>query len=154
MKRILGLALASLLAFPSLSLADNWVELPKNDNYISTFIDIDSLVKTQNSVWYWRLGILKQPEINVTAIKTYEQADCPNGALIRKASILYDSKGQEIREINFETNNIILDNNDANKLIFKSLCSKSSPEGAVLTTHYSLLTRAQARLTVSYMTFI
>ncbi|BBD66819.1 hypothetical protein NIES4072_59050 [Nostoc commune NIES-4072] len=55
MKRILGLVIASLIAFPSTALAANWVLVNESSDGTRIFIDNESYEKRGTIAWYWQL---------------------------------------------------------------------------------------------------
>ncbi|MEH2408228.1 surface-adhesin E family protein [Nostoc sp.] len=97
MKRILGLAIASLIAFPSTVLAADWVLVSESSSGNRIFIDNESYEKRGTIAWYWKMIERVQPdETGVTRRIIFESTDCRNHTYRMRQLISYNSNGQVI----------------------------------------------------------
>ncbi|MEH2025142.1 surface-adhesin E family protein [Nostoc sp.] len=127
MKRILGLAIASLIAFPSTALAADWVLVSVALDGSRIFVDNESYEKRGAIAWYWRMREEVQPdETGVISTKSFDSTDCRNRTYRIRQLISYNNRGQVIFSMNDG------DNGPLNKFvpgtmgeeIFKAVCSR------------------------------
>ncbi|MCC5666034.1 hypothetical protein LC653_19445 [Nostoc sp. CHAB 5784] len=127
MKRVIGLAIASLIAFPSTALAADWVLVSEASDGTRIFIDNESYERRGAVAWYWRMREGVQPdETGVISTKSFDSTDCRNRTYRIRQLISYNSTGEVIFSMNDG------DNEPLNKFvpgtvgesIFKAVCSR------------------------------
>ncbi|MEH2383143.1 MAG: surface-adhesin E family protein [Nostoc sp.] len=96
MKRILGLAIVSLIAFPSTALAADWVLVNESSDGTRIFIDNESYEKRGTIAWYWQLVKQESGVDEVTFKTSYFSMDCRNRKVRLREGFQHDSTGKLI----------------------------------------------------------
>ncbi|MHC5724027.1 MAG: surface-adhesin E family protein [Nostoc sp.] len=127
MKLILGLAIASLIAFPSTALAADWVLVSEASDGTRLFVDNESYERRGAIAWYWTMIETVQPdETGIISTKAFESTDCRNRTYRIRQLISYNSKGQVIFSRNNGDNGSLYQfvPGTIAENIFKAVCSR------------------------------
>ncbi|MEH2422686.1 MAG: surface-adhesin E family protein [Nostoc sp.] len=127
MKRILGLAIASLIAFPSTALAADWVLVSEAADGTRIFVDNESYERRGAIAWYWTmLETVQADETGVIFRKAFQSTDCRNRNYRIRQLISYNNKGEVIFSKNNGDNGSLYQfvPGTIAENIFKAVCSR------------------------------
>lgn len=97
MKKLIGLAIASLLVFPSAAQAADWVLVGEKGNGDRALVDADSLVRRGPIVWFWATFDNSLPnERGAYTLQAYISMNCHNRMYRLRQAISRDGEGRVI----------------------------------------------------------
>lgn len=98
MKKLIGLAIASLLVFPSAAQAADWLPLGESRDGTRVLVDAGSLVRQGPIVWFWSTYDKSLPdEDGVYTLQAYNSMNCHSRVYRVRQVITRDREGRVMK---------------------------------------------------------